>query len=317
MSLVARIAPAAVLFLALACGDEGGTLTLGGNGGDIITAPDGATPGVDATTPGVDTGTSTTDPGGGTPGTDESGTPASDTTPAKDPGGTVAPPVSGDVSLRAADKTRIQAVYDPAEGSTAGPAVLLIHDYMADSKQWDASVESLRERGYHVLRIDLRGHGRSDPYGKPALPLIQTDPDAAPQDVDAGLEWLEARPEVDGDRIGIVGAGLGANLAFVAMSKDAARGAAAISPRIGTVLSLAGVTRKEDLSFGPVLCIAGEDDGGGTQKATCEDLQLLAQEPHPVEIVPESEDHGYTLIEKDQLLWGKILDFLDEAVTGQ
>ena len=311
----ARIVISAAMLLAVACGDEGGTLTLGGNGEDTVTVADGDTPGVDGTSPTGDTGTPTGDTGG-TAGTDGSTTPVEDSSTVKDPGGPVAPPISGDVSLRAADKTRIQAVYDAAEGTTPGPAVLLVHDYMADSTQWDDSVESLRERGYHVLRIDLRGHGRSDPYEKPALPLLLNDPEAAPQDVAAGLEWLKGRPEVDAVRVAVVGTDLGANLAFVAMATDGARAAVAVSPRTDTVLKLAGVTRLEALSFGPVFCIAGEDDGGGGAKDACEDLQFRTAEPHPVEIVPESEAHGSALIEKEELLWGKVLDFLDEAVAG-
>ena len=302
----------AVLLLILACGESGGTLNLPGKGGDLGTDAQPSGDGVAA----VDSTTPATDPGGGNPGTDP-GTPnGQDVPPTSDPGGGIDPPISGDISLRAADKTRIQGVYDPAEGGAAGPAVLLVHGYQSDLFEWDAFVPALRERGYHVLRIDLRGHGRSDPYEK-VMPLLLNDPEATPQDVAAGLEWLAGRPEVDGARIGIVGTNIGANLAFVAMSKDAARAGVAVSPRDSAVAALAGVSRVDALKFGPVFCVAAEEDGGGAQKESCEDLQFRTGEPNPVEIVPESDAHGHQLLVQEEVVWGKVLDFLDEAVAGK
>jgi (E)-2-((N-methylformamido)methylene)succinate hydrolase len=51
-----------------------------------------------------------------------------------------------------------------AEGQ--GPAVLLIHGVGADGTSWDRIAKDLRPR-FQVLRLDLRGHGRSAPIEGP------------------------------------------------------------------------------------------------------------------------------------------------------
>jgi len=45
----------------------------------------------------------------------------------------------------------------------AGPAVVLIHAGLWDSRMWDQQVEPFVASGHTVLRYDLRGYGRSDP----------------------------------------------------------------------------------------------------------------------------------------------------------
>src|SRR5215216_661353 len=43
-----------------------------------------------------------------------------------------------------------------------GPAVVLIHEGIVDSRMWDDQVPALVDAGYRVLRYDLRGYGRSE-----------------------------------------------------------------------------------------------------------------------------------------------------------
>ncbi len=50
----------------------------------------------------------------------------------------------------------------------AGPAVLLSHGYSATSAMWQPQVAELAAR-HRVLVWDMRGHGRSDSPGEPAL----------------------------------------------------------------------------------------------------------------------------------------------------
>jgi len=46
-----------------------------------------------------------------------------------------------------------------------GPAVILLHGWTLDLEMWDGQVSALRER-FRLIRLDRRGHGRSD--GTPA-----------------------------------------------------------------------------------------------------------------------------------------------------
>lgn len=83
------------------------------------------------------------------------------------------------------------------EVAGSGPAVVLLHEGIADSRMWDDHFAALAER-YHVLRYDLRGFGRST---LPGGPFSHADDLRALLDV-AGI-----------DRAALVGASFGARVA--------------------------------------------------------------------------------------------------------
>src|SRR6202163_4605474 len=52
--------------------------------------------------------------------------------------------------------------YDLA-GPEAGPVVCITHSLASDGGSWAEQVPALLQAGFRVLRIDMRGHGGSDP----------------------------------------------------------------------------------------------------------------------------------------------------------
>src|SRR5262252_7878227 len=52
--------------------------------------------------------------------------------------------------------------YDLA-GSETGPVVCMTHSLSSDSGMWAEQMVPLLSSGYRVLRLDMRGHGGSDP----------------------------------------------------------------------------------------------------------------------------------------------------------
>jgi len=66
------------------------------------------------------------------------------------------------------DGTRIASY---AVGDPANPAILLIHGWAQQSLCWDPLIEHLKDR-FHLVAMDLRGHGASD---KPEDPAAYTD----------------------------------------------------------------------------------------------------------------------------------------------
>ncbi len=201
--------------------------------------------------------------------------------------------VQEDVALEASDGTTLAAtVARPTEGGCL-PGVLLVHQYTLDRSQWEAMIPALVDDGYVVLALDLRGHGDSDPQSG-ALSELLTDPEQAPLDVAAGLEWLAAEPHVDAERVGVVGTSIGANLSVVALHQGRASVAVPISPRLDPILSLAG--GPGSLSLGPVFCVATENDGGGDQASTCVDLVDGAGPNSALQIITESAAHGVDLL---------------------
>lgn len=123
-----------------------------------------------------------------------------------------------DVTFMTADGVRVSAWYIP---SRTGAAVVLRHG--ATSSRADTLDEAvvLARHGYGVLATDARGHG--DSRGVAMDWGWYGDLDTA-----AAVTYLAHRPEVDADRIGVVG---------LSMGGEEALGAAAADPRIHAVVA--------------------------------------------------------------------------------
>ena len=101
------------------------------------------------------------------------------------------------------------------------PAVVLVSD--AGAQDRDATVgdyrtlgilaDHLTRRGIAVLRFDDRGVGAS------TGDFAAVSPNELVSDVQAGLNFLRARPEIDVTRIGVIGHGEGGNVALLSASQ--------------------------------------------------------------------------------------------------
>jgi 3-oxoadipate enol-lactonase len=59
--------------------------------------------------------------------------------------------------------TNGRKVYFDIVGDERAPGVYFAHSLAADSGMWAEQVPALLAAGYRVLRVDMRGHGGSDP----------------------------------------------------------------------------------------------------------------------------------------------------------
>ncbi|MEM7152100.1 MAG: alpha/beta fold hydrolase [Myxococcota bacterium] len=217
------------------------------------------------------------------------------------------PLVSEELSLMAADGTELAAtVARPTEG-TCLPGLLLIHQFANDRSQWDALLPTFVDAGYVALALDLRGHGDSGPQ-QGALSDILTDPDQAPLDVAAALDWLRESPSVDGARLGAVGTSIGANLTVVALHEGSISAAVPISTRLEAVEALAGMPKS--LTLGNLFCLATDGDNGGVQADSCTQLVADATGETRVEIIEGSSAHGVTLLSEFPEVVPEILEWL-------
>lgn len=119
------------------------------------------------------------------------------------------------VELRSGDGTRIVAWWIPADApdATSGPApaVVFAHGNAGALPDHLGFADFLPGAGVHVLMPDYRGYGESGGRARRRAGLEA--------DLDAALGYLRSRPEVDPDRVGIVGHSLGGALGLAVASR--------------------------------------------------------------------------------------------------
>ena len=189
-------------------------------------------------------------------------------------GSRAAPPPPRVVSLTASDGTVLRATWFSA--GRPGPAVLLFHQSNRDRRAWVPVGRALAAAGIHALTLDLRGFGESDGPRYATLRRQEIGRARAPWPEDIELAWrfLVSRPEVDGKRIGLGGAG-------VEGVGDAVETAQRHPGQVRSLLLISGETLLPGLRFLgqspdlPVLCVVSDDD---EYPPTVEAMELLA---HP------------------------------------
>ena len=108
------------------------------------------------------------------------------------------------VKLRAADGVDLLTWFLPARG-TPQATVLFLHGNAENISTHFFNVAWMPGEGFNVLALDYRGYGGSG--GTPSLAGVQLD-------IDAALEALLERPDVDRRRIVLFGQSLGGALAI-------------------------------------------------------------------------------------------------------
>jgi dienelactone hydrolase len=80
-----------------------------------------------------------------------------------------------------------------------------------EKEAWDPLPDRLQELGYVVLIFDFRGHGDS---------TGELDPPSAATDLTTALEYLLSLSQVDGERIGLVGASMGGMASVIVGARE-------------------------------------------------------------------------------------------------
>ena len=191
----------------------------------------------------------------------------------------VADATAKEVGFKTEDQVDIKGTYyPPSNPQGQGPAILLVHGLDGNKESWQAFATAAQKAGYAVLAFDIRGHGESG-GGKFHDQMVQ--------DLDAALNWMANRPEINGDRLGIVGATLGANLALREGS---------LNPKVKSVVMLSpgldyeGITTVDALAtYGQraVMFVATENDTYAADTARNLNSRALGQ--HQLQIYPGSQ----------------------------
>lgn len=163
---------------------------------------------------------------------------------------------AGEIKLAAADGTVLHAV----EYGAGANGVVLIHDKGRSAADFAWYGDRLAASGFHVVAVDLRGHGGSKP---PDL-LTDLDYPKMTSDVAAAVAYLKAKGAT---KVALVGDKLGANLAIVEAADDVSvTNVIALSAG----LNVAGVTVSaavEKYGTRPLLLVASAEDAYATRTA--------------------------------------------------
>ncbi len=119
--------------------------------------------------------------------------------------------------------TRLAGYLRLPAGARPVPAVVMVPGLDSVKEELQATAEHLLRRGLATLAVDGPGQGEAE-YDLPVEPAYE-------RVVAACFDWLEHRPEVDPERLGVFGVSLGGYYA--------AR-AAAFEPRVRAAVALAG-----------------------------------------------------------------------------
>jgi uncharacterized protein len=109
------------------------------------------------------------------------------------------------ISFYAADGMRIDGSFFPG---TLGDAIIMCHGYRACSLDLMGAAAELNAKGHSVLLFDFRGHGKSG--GKRSSIGYKER-----RDLYAAVQYTKSRPEVDPERIGVLGISMGAATAIL------------------------------------------------------------------------------------------------------
>jgi fermentation-respiration switch protein FrsA (DUF1100 family) len=118
------------------------------------------------------------------------------------PGRSMTDPVPEGISQVWLDHTsgRSEAWWAPAPHAAPGPAIIFGHGNAERIDDWEHEALDLSRRGVGVLLVEYPGYGLSE--GKPTRASIGAAFEAA-------FDWVAARPEVDRDRVVVLGRSLG------------------------------------------------------------------------------------------------------------
>jgi uncharacterized protein len=204
-----------------------------------------------------------------------------------------------DVTFRTASGLTLSGWYIPSKN---GAGVILMHGYHADRRMPLPVAKILARHGYGVLIYDQRATGKSEgdmrSFGWQDI-----------SDVDQAVAFLQSRPEIDKNRIGIYGCSIGAGIAVIAATKNPSIAAVAgdainsltfEGARIGTGVSHWFITMPIFALYFPVMSLR---TGTLPPISTTEAAQRIA--PRPLLLISVGEDAERTRAQELYALAGE------------
>ncbi|MEO9965761.1 MAG: alpha/beta fold hydrolase [Reichenbachiella sp.] len=218
-----------------------------------------------------------------------------------------------EVEFVTTDDIKISASYGLAKSTIPAAAIILIHQGGSSREEWFALdlVKDLLDNGFAILAYDVRTHGKS---GKDQGNLTDLfgNPNRAPLDLKAALDFLKSDTRVDSTRIGILGASIGANLACVAASSDSypVKSVVSISAKVTAIESL-GTVKSPTLRN--AFHIASAEEQNGLRRGWAEELYANTSGHRAVHIA-DGRLHGSYILRENSPLQREVLAWFKKTL---
>jgi dienelactone hydrolase len=211
----------------------------------------------------------------------------------------VAAPAATEMSLTSADGFALKGTLTLPATRGKAPVVILAHQFRSDRSGWAPLAERLAARGIGTLALDLRGQGASTQKGGVEVAVSSDFATSAkavgfdqiPADLAQAAAWLRKQPGVDGRRIGLAGASMGAFSVILASPEVKPVAILCLSPAGAAVF---GDGPREQLKSAQVrgratvLVLASTDD-----KEAFANAQALRDLPGVDVNLKDGDEHGF------------------------
>jgi dienelactone hydrolase len=185
----------------------------------------------------------------------------------------------------------------------------LLHSGLSDRNVYSDLEVALARNGIAVLNIDWRGNGKSTNKGR-YFDLTRAERDKGYLDALGAVNFLASQPNIDANRVGILGTVIGAKHAMAAAAED---------PRIKTAVVLTGYipTEKEKTYFTtqkvPVLYVTSTGHGPVTKSLT--EMYTLTKDKGSELMTFSGGAIGYQLFKLDENLLPRVVRWMKEKLN--
>ena len=105
------------------------------------------------------------------------------------------------------------------DGAAQGkrPGVLVVHEWWGHNQHARSAATKLAKAGYVAFALDMYGKGKVTTHPEDAKAFVgeaTKDPEVKKARFDAAMEFLKQQPQVDGERIGVIGYCFGGGVAL-------------------------------------------------------------------------------------------------------
>jgi len=188
-------------------------------------------------------------------------------------------------------KDNINLVADYYKGNDKG--IVLLHMLGRNKESWLNFPKELNEKGYSVIVLDLRGHGKSDLDYKG---FSEKDFNNMAYDAEAGKDYLGL------NKVAVIGASIGANTALKVADEFST------SVLLSPGLNFRGIDITNAKSSKPSLIVASEDDKYSLDSSE----EIKSNLPNSELKIYKDKGHGTNMLDKETK--ELIFEWLDEKL---